>query len=58
MKMRLKVSSAKWRPFYLGLNVLRPRSFVVFGCGLSPIDKPIYPMGYLNGTKAIKLSAK
>ena len=22
MKMRLKVSSAKWRPFYLGLNVL------------------------------------
>ena len=23
-KMRLKVSSAKWRPFCLGLNVLRP----------------------------------
>ena len=23
MKMRLKVSSAKWRPFYLGFNVLR-----------------------------------
>ena len=21
--MRLKVSSAKWRPFYLGLNVLK-----------------------------------
>ena len=24
MKMRLKVSSAKWRPFCLGLNVLKP----------------------------------
>ena len=24
MKMRLKVSSAKWRPFYLGLKVLTP----------------------------------
>ena len=23
MEMRLKVSSVKWRPFYLGLNVLR-----------------------------------
>ena len=27
MKMRLKVSSAKWRPFCLGLNVLIPRPY-------------------------------
>ena len=26
IKMRLKVSSAKWRPFCLGLNVLIPRT--------------------------------
>ena len=26
MKMRLKVSSAKWQPLWLGLNVLRPYS--------------------------------
>ena len=28
-KMRLKVSSVKWRPFCLGLNVLRPVTNVV-----------------------------
>ena len=29
-KMRLKVSSAKWRPFCLGLNVLKPRGLVQY----------------------------
>ena len=29
MKMRLKVSSAKWRPFCLGLNVLKQHNFAV-----------------------------
>ena len=28
MKMHLKMASAKWRPFCLGLNVLRPQSHV------------------------------
>ena len=32
-KMHLKVSSAKWRPFCLGLNVLRTRSTVVDDLG-------------------------
>ena len=29
-KMRLKVSTAKWRPFCLGLNVLKGRSSVIY----------------------------
>ena len=33
-KMHLKVSSAKWRPFCLGLNVLNLRAFK-----FSPVDK-------------------
>ena len=32
IKMRLKASSAKWRPFCLGLNVLRPTFFAIFFC--------------------------
>ena len=34
-KMRLKVSSAKWRPFCLGLNVLRQKSslYILTHCG-------------------------
>ena len=30
MKMRLKVSSAKWRPFCLGLNVLNHNMYVTW----------------------------
>ena len=32
MKMRLKVSSAKWRPFCLGLNVLTHKQLEMHGC--------------------------
>ena len=32
-KMRLKVSSAKWRPFCLGLNVLTYKLVIQFGTG-------------------------
>ena len=30
MKMRLKVSAAKWRPFCLGLNVLIPYKIILY----------------------------
>ena len=39
MKMRLKVSSAKWRPFCLGLNVLR------FFVGACLLGKSLSPAG-------------
>ena len=35
-KIRLKVSSAKWRPFCLGLNVLNTRAMTAACDGLSP----------------------
>ena len=42
-KMRLKVSSAKWRPFCLGLNVLTHRGPVTQYCGGSILCKnPIF----------------
>ena len=31
-KMYLKVSSAKWRPFFLGLNVLKNTSYTLLNC--------------------------
>ena len=38
-KMRLKVSSAKWRPFYLGLNVLIDKMLSCKAAGSDGIDE-------------------
>ena len=41
MKMRLKVLSAKWRPFCLGLNVLKGKKIVDHSVGASPVGTAI-----------------
>ena len=47
------MSSAKWRPFCLGLNVLKHNSRIVrcqccavFGCGFVSVDLPIFLREY------------
>ena len=40
-KMHLKMSSAKWRPFYLGLNVLTTL-YMVVTCVLSLVDIGVF----------------
>ena len=49
MKMRLKVSYAKWRPFYLGLNVLNSRFALCCVMQLLGSGRVYpYPSGLLN----------
>ena len=45
-KMHLKISSTKWRPFGLGLNVLKTMPFIVFSHCLTTIAVDCYTVVY------------
>ena len=54
MIMRLKVSSAKWRPFCLGLNVLTQKQPEMHGCVPSTVtaDVPMLKHQSISGHNA------
>ena len=54
-KMRLKVSSGKWRPFCLGLNVLSSQSLTCAWRLITPLKLPPHLSGVNPGANELKL---
>ena len=55
-KMRLKMSSAKWRPFCLGLNVLTEYTRCEFFCMLLVVSVSFVPVPVSISEKTLKIS--